>query len=67
MARCAAWRHRIAVDDEGWGSTRYLDEIEIAAGVATPFVWVYTQLFYRYRQRRWRRLARRLGGGSALG
>ena len=28
------WRHRIAVDDEGWGSTRYLDEIEIAAGVA---------------------------------
>ena len=30
------WRHRIAVDDEGWGSTRYLDEIEIAAGVADP-------------------------------
>jgi ligand-binding SRPBCC domain-containing protein len=54
------WRHRIAVDDEGWGSTRYLDEIEIAAGVLTPFVWLYTQLFYRYRQRRWRRLARRL-------
>lgn len=55
------WRHRIAVDEEGWGSTRYLDEIEIAAGVATPIVWVYTQLFYRYRQRRWRRLARRIG------
>jgi ligand-binding SRPBCC domain-containing protein len=54
------WRHRIAVDEEGWGSTRYLDEIEIAAGVATPFVWVYAQLFYRYRQRRWRRLARRV-------
>jgi ligand-binding SRPBCC domain-containing protein len=63
-----AWSHRITVDDEGWGSARYLDEIEIAAGVATPFVWLYAQLFYRYRQRRWRRLARRLSNqpsGSA--
>ena len=55
-----AWRHRITVDDEGWGSARYLDEIEIAAGVLTPIVWVYAHLLYRYRQRRWRRLARRL-------
>jgi ligand-binding SRPBCC domain-containing protein len=54
------WRHRIAVDEEGWASTRYLDEIEVGAGVLTPFVWAYAQLFYRYRQRRWRRLARRL-------
>jgi ligand-binding SRPBCC domain-containing protein len=54
------WRHRIAVDEEGWGSTRYLDEIEIGAGVLTPFVWAWAQLFYRYRQRRWRRLARGL-------
>ena len=56
-----SWRHRIAVDGEGWGSTRYLDEIEIAAGVLTPLVWFYAHLFYRYRQMRWRRLARRLG------
>jgi hypothetical protein len=56
------WRHRITVDREGWGSTRYTDEIEIAAGPLTPLVWVYAHLFYRYRQRRWRRLARRLGG-----
>jgi hypothetical protein len=55
------WSHRIAVDDEGWGSARYLDEIEIAAGVLTPFVWIYAQFFYRYRQMRWRRLARRIG------
>jgi ligand-binding SRPBCC domain-containing protein len=56
------WRHRITVDEEGWGSTRYLDEIEVSAGVLTPLVWFYAQLFYRYRQWRWRRLARTLGG-----
>ena len=55
------WRHRIAIDPEGWGATRYLDEIEIAAGVLTPLVWFYAQFFYRYRQWRWRRLARSLG------
>jgi hypothetical protein len=54
------WRHRIAVDPEGWGATRYLDEIEIAAGPLTPLVWLYAQFFYRYRQWRWRRLARGL-------
>jgi hypothetical protein len=56
------WRHRITVDAEGWGATRYLDEIEIEAGVLTPFVWLYAQLFYRYRQMRWRKLARQLSG-----
>jgi len=61
------WRHRITVDDEGWGSARYRDEIEIAAGVLTPFVWTYAQLFYRYRQRRWRRLARRIGPDQPSG
>jgi ligand-binding SRPBCC domain-containing protein len=55
------WRHRITVDAEGWGSARYMDEIQIAAGPLTPLVWLYAQLFYRYRQMRWRRLARRLG------
>lgn len=61
------WNHRITVDDEGWGSTRYLDEIEIAAGALTPLVWTYAQLFYRYRQRRWRRLARQIGPDQPSG
>lgn len=59
-----AWRHRITLDDEGWGSTRYVDEIEIAAGPLTPLVWAYAQVFYRYRQRRWRRLARKLAAAG---
>jgi ligand-binding SRPBCC domain-containing protein len=59
-----SWRHRIMVDEEGWGSTRYFDEIEIQAGPLTWFVWFYAQLFYRYRQRRWRRLAKRIARAS---
>jgi hypothetical protein len=61
------WRHRIAVDPEGWGATRYLDEIEIGAGPLTPLVWLYAQFFYRYRQWRWRRLAGRLRERSSSG
>ena len=61
------WRHRITVDGEGWGSTRYMDEIDVKAGVLTPFVWFYAELFYRYRQRRWRRLARGLAAPHPSG
>jgi ligand-binding SRPBCC domain-containing protein len=61
------WRHRITVDGEGWGSTRYMDEIEVHAGPLTPFVWTYAQVFYRYRQMRWRRLARRLASNQPAG
>jgi hypothetical protein len=61
------WRHRITVDGEGWGSTRYMDEIEVRAGALTPLVWLYANLFYRYRQMRWRRLARKLGAAQPSG
>jgi hypothetical protein len=52
------WRHRITVDERGPWKSHYADEIKIAAGPLTPFVWAYAQFFYRYRQRRWRKLAR---------
>ena len=61
------WRHRITVDDEGWGCTRYTDELDISAGALTPLVRLYAQLFYRYRQARWRRLARRLSEQPVAG
>jgi hypothetical protein len=54
------WRHRITVDERGPYRSQYTDEIDIRAGALTPFVWAYAQLFYRYRQMRWRRLARAL-------
>jgi hypothetical protein len=59
------WRHRITVDERGPWRSWYTDEIAIKAGVLTPLVWAYAQLFYRYRQMRWRRLARRLADQPA--
>ena len=54
------WNHRLTVEPAGGGGSRYTDRIEIEAGPATRLVWAYANLFYRYRQWRWRRLARTL-------
>jgi len=56
MAR--RWNHLIVVAPLGPERTAYRDEVEIEAGMMTPFVWLFAQLFFRHRQRRWRRLAR---------
>jgi hypothetical protein len=50
-----SWDHRIFVAPEGEG-TRYVDEVRIDAGILTWPVALYAALFYRYRQRRWRKL-----------
>jgi hypothetical protein len=54
------WNHRIFLEARTERRCHYRDEIDIEAGVLTPAVWAFAQLFYRYRQRRWRRLARTL-------
>lgn len=36
------------------GSSRF--PVEIRAGVLTPLVWLFAQVFFRYRQMRWRSL-----------
>jgi Protein of unknown function (DUF3703) len=54
------WDHWITVAPDGDGSTYYTDAVEIGAGLMTPFVWLFAQIFYRHRQRRWRALARTL-------
>jgi hypothetical protein len=65
------WNHRITIEPpapssphEQDDSCLYTDEIEVRAGPFTPIVWLYAQLFYRYRQMRWRKLARALGTDS---
>lgn len=50
------WDHRILITPEDNG-VRYRDEVDIGAGLLTPLVWLFAQLFYRHRQRRWRTLA----------
>jgi hypothetical protein len=52
------WDHVITIRETEDGRTHYTDRVEIRAGILTPFIWSYASLFYRHRQRRWRRLAR---------
>jgi hypothetical protein len=54
------WDHLIRLQPAGNRQTLYSDEVFIQAGWATVFVWLFAHLFYRHRQRGWRRVARRL-------
>jgi hypothetical protein len=51
------WDHIITIAPAHSG-TLYRDQVTIQAGMFTPFVWLFAQLFYRHRQRSWRQLAR---------
>lgn len=57
------WDHWITVEPDGEGGTRYRDEVEVKAGLLTPIIWAFAQIFYRHRQRRWRALARGISQG----
>lgn len=52
----AVWDHRIVLRETEDGRTHYTDQVEVKAGLLTPFIWAYASLFYRYRQHRWRKL-----------
>jgi hypothetical protein len=58
------WDHLVRVRPSGDRQVLYSDEILIDAGWLTPFVWLFAQWFYRHRQRRWRRVARRLSAAE---
>jgi hypothetical protein len=51
------WDHWITITPNPDGTTCYRDEVDVSAGILTPGVWAFAQLFYRHRQRRWRKLA----------
>jgi hypothetical protein len=54
------WDHWITIAPGASRGTVYRDDVEIAAGIFTPFIWAFAQVFYRHRQRRWRGLAHTL-------
>ena len=60
------WNHRIRVESRGQRVSRYSDEVEIRAGWLTAPVALFAQLFYRYRQWRWRALAKKLASSLAV-
>jgi len=54
-----AWNHTLHVEPLGDGRSRYTDTVEIDAGPLTTAVARLAVGIFRYRQARWRRLARR--------
>ncbi|OUS27074.1 hypothetical protein A9Q99_17900 [Gammaproteobacteria bacterium 45_16_T64] len=52
----SVWNHQIRVVADAEGISRYVDEVDIRAGIVTPLVWGYAQCLYRYRQWRWKSL-----------
>lgn len=61
------WNHTISFREIAPGIVSYTDEIEIRAGWLTPAIWLFAQLFYRYRQRRWKVLLhKKASGGKRL-
>jgi ligand-binding SRPBCC domain-containing protein len=47
------WVHRITIEPLSSDRCLYTDRIDIDAGLMTPVVWAFAQVFYRIRQRRW--------------
>ncbi len=55
-ALISVWDHLITIEPHP-GGCLYRDQVEVSAGALTPLTWMFALIFYRHRQRRWRRLA----------
>jgi len=53
------WNHKIILEKDCCGHTRYTDEVEIYAGWKTDFVYWWSVLFYKHRQKKWVNLLKR--------
>jgi hypothetical protein len=56
--RVPIWNHKITLKSLSDGETEYTDEVELFANRATSLVYVWGVIFYRHRQRKWRKLLR---------
>lgn len=61
------WDHWIDIAPIGDGATRYSDDVEVSAGILTPLIWAFAQVFYWHRQRRWRGLSKTLHARRVIG
>jgi hypothetical protein len=50
------WYHIIEIKKINENITEYTDNVEVKAGLLTPFIWLYAYIFYSWRQRRWQSL-----------
>ncbi|MEM1132433.1 MAG: hypothetical protein AAGH53_05820 [Pseudomonadota bacterium] len=49
------WDHRIEIRADG-DDTHYTDRVIIEAGLLTPVIATFAQVFFKHRQKRWRKL-----------
>ena len=56
------WNHTIRIKAIGEEKTKYTDKVEIHAGFRTFLVWGFANIFYSYRQRRWKKIIKGLIG-----
>ena len=54
------WNHIICVRNHIKGKSIYTDDVEIHAGILTPLIWLFANLFYRHRQKKWKKIAEKL-------
>jgi hypothetical protein len=52
------WDHTLSVRPSPNGGCSYTDTVNLDAGLLTPLAWAIAHVFFRYRQFRFRRLAR---------
>jgi hypothetical protein len=50
------WNHLIRMKEIDGTTAWYTDEIEIEAGIITPLIWAFAHIFYRHRQRKWKKV-----------
>ncbi len=53
------WNHTITLEKIDAPSSRYTDEVELYAGWKTLVVSWWSRMFYRHRQRKWKKLLKR--------
>jgi hypothetical protein len=50
------WYHIINIKKINETRTHYTDDVEVKAGILTPFIWLFAYTFYSWRQYRWKKL-----------
>ena len=51
------WNHKILMENIEENKTKYTDEVEIYAGIFTIFVAVWAKIFYKHRQKKWKKIS----------
>jgi len=51
------WNHLILMENVGENEVKYTDEVEIYAGIFTLFTAIWAKLFYKHRQKKWKRIS----------